>query len=53
MSAAPLSEWQGVKINISGRVTYPNLSDNSLYGYISDVAAATNNNIMIYREHSK
>jgi len=35
MSAAPLSEWQGVNINSSGRVTNLNLTNNNLCGIIS------------------
>jgi len=32
MSAAPLSEWQGVIINSSGRVTHLDLFSNNLCG---------------------
>jgi len=35
MSAAPLSEWQGVTINSSGRVTEIALIENNLCGIIS------------------
>jgi hypothetical protein len=35
MSAAPLSEWHGVTINYSGRVTHLNLINNNLCGNIS------------------
>jgi hypothetical protein len=35
MSAAPLSEWEGVIINFSGRVTQLRLFDNNLCGIIS------------------
>jgi hypothetical protein len=35
MSAAPLSEWEGVIINSSGRVTELHLYENNLSGIIS------------------
>ena len=35
MSAAPLSEWKGVTINSSGRVTELYLYENNLRGIIS------------------
>jgi len=35
MSAAPLSEWQRVTINSTGRVTWLDLHDNNLRGIIS------------------
>ena len=35
MSAAHLSEWEGVTINSSGRVIRLDLSDNNLCGIIS------------------
>jgi hypothetical protein len=35
MSAAPISEWQGVAINSSGRVAELHLYENNLRGIIS------------------
>ena len=41
MSLAPISEWQGVYINSSGRVNELHLINNNLCGMISEAAAVS------------